>query len=59
MRRNDVLKKIICTDSQSNLRAQQKLVTKKNPKAAEVNDLMAEEGSNLKSMWIPAHTGIM
>jgi ribonuclease HI len=53
-----VVKKIICTDSLSNLMAQQNLVTKKNPKAAELKDLMAEEGNNLKLTWIPAHTGI-
>jgi ribonuclease HI len=57
MQRNKVVKKIICTDSLSNLIAQQNLVTEKKPKAAELKDLMAEEGNNLKFMWVPAHTG--
>jgi hypothetical protein len=48
-------KKIICTDSPNNLIAQQSLGTKKNP---ELKDLMAEEGNNIKLMWVPAHTGI-
>jgi hypothetical protein len=60
MRRNSVVKKIIFTDSLiSNLIAQQNLVTKKNPKTAELKDLMAEEGNSLKLMWAPAHTGII
>jgi hypothetical protein len=58
MRRNNVVKKIICTDSLSNLIAQQNLVTKINPKEAELKDLMAEEGNNLKLMWVPAHTAV-
>jgi hypothetical protein len=41
MQRNNVVKKIICTDSLRNLIAQQNLVTKKNAKAAELQDLMA------------------
>jgi ribonuclease HI len=42
MRRNNVIKKIICHRlSISNQIAQQNLVTKKNPKAAELKDLMA------------------
>jgi ribonuclease HI len=58
MRRNNVVTKIIFTNSLSNLIPQQNLITKKNPKAAELRDLMAEEGNNLKLMWVPAHTGI-
>jgi hypothetical protein len=42
MRRNNVVQKIICTDSLSNLIAQQnQVVTKKNPYAAELKDLTA------------------
>jgi ribonuclease HI len=52
------LKKIICTDSLSNLIEQQNLVTKKNLKAAELKDLMAEEGNNLKLVWVLVHTEI-
>jgi hypothetical protein len=48
MRRNNVVKKIFCTDSLSNLIVQQNLDTKKNPKAAKQKDLMAAEGNNLK-----------
>jgi hypothetical protein len=58
MRRNNVGKKIIGIDSVSNLIAQQNLVTKKNPKAAGLKNLMPEEGNNLKLMRILAHTGI-
>jgi ribonuclease HI len=58
MRRNNVVKKRIYTDSLSNLIVQQNLVTKRNPKTAELKDLMAEEGNNIKLMWVPAHTGI-
>jgi ribonuclease HI len=31
---------------------------KKNLKAAELKDFMADEGNNFKLMWVPAHTGI-
>jgi hypothetical protein len=41
--------------SLSNLIAQQNLVTKKNRMAAELKDLMAEEGNNLKLICVPAH----
>jgi hypothetical protein len=50
-----VVKKIICTDSLSNLIAQQNLVTRKNPKAAELNDLMAEEGNTKVSVGSGAY----
>jgi hypothetical protein len=46
-RRWGVDKRIIMTDSLSNIVAQEAL-----------KDLMAEEGSNLKLMWVPAHVGI-
>jgi hypothetical protein len=45
-----------CIISLRNLIEQQNLATKKNPKATELKDLMAEEGDNLKLMWVPAHT---
>jgi hypothetical protein len=51
MQMNNVVKKIVCADSLSNLIAQQNLVTKKNPKAAGLKDLMAEEGNNLNLNW--------
>jgi hypothetical protein len=38
--------------------AQQNLVTKKNPMVAELKYVMAEEGNNLKLMWVPVHIGI-
>jgi ribonuclease HI len=42
----------------SNLIAQESIYTKGNSKTTEMKDLLAEEGSNLRLMWVPAHTGI-
>jgi hypothetical protein len=53
-----IAKKIILTDSLSNLMAQEKIYTRGNSKIAELKDLLAEERANLKIMWIPAHVGI-
>jgi hypothetical protein len=46
------------TDSLSNLMAQEKIYTRGNSKVAELKDLLAEERTNLKILWIPAHVGI-
>jgi ribonuclease HI len=51
-------KRIILSDSLSNLMAQQKIYTRGNSKISELKDLLAEERANLKIMWIPAHVGI-
>jgi ribonuclease HI len=32
--------------------------TRPSPEEIVLKDLMAEEGSNLKLMWVPAHVGI-
>jgi hypothetical protein len=58
MRSNNVIEKIICTESLTNLIAQQNLVNKKNPKAAKLKDLLAEEGNNLKVIRNSVLTGI-
>jgi ribonuclease HI len=50
-RRWGIVKRIVITDSLSNLIAQKTLYTK-------VKDLLAEEGSNLRLMWVPSHMGI-
>jgi hypothetical protein len=51
-RRWRIAKKIILTDSLSNLMAQEKIYTRGNSKIAELKDLLAEERANLKIMWI-------
>jgi hypothetical protein len=53
-----VEKHIIMTDSLSNIAAQEETFTRGNSKKMVLKDLMAEEGSNLKLMWVPAHVGI-
>jgi ribonuclease HI len=53
-----VNKHIIMTDSLSNIVAQEETFTRGNSKKMLLKDLMAEEGSNLKLMWVPAHVGI-
>jgi hypothetical protein len=52
-RRWGVDKRIIMTDSLSNIVVQEEK-TKGNSKKMVIKDLMAEEGSNLKLMWVPA-----
>jgi hypothetical protein len=51
-RRWRITKKVILTDSLSNLMAQQPLYSKGNSKTTELKDLLAEEGSNLGLMWV-------
>jgi ribonuclease HI len=46
------VKRIIMTESLSNIVAQEETFTRG------YKDLMAEEGSNLKLIWVPAHVGI-
>jgi ribonuclease HI len=53
-----VNKRIIMTDSLSNIVAQEKTFTGGNSKKMALKDLMAEECSNLKLMWVSAHVGI-
>jgi hypothetical protein len=38
--------------------AQEETFTRGNSKKMVLKDLMAEEGSHLKLMWVPAHVGI-
>jgi hypothetical protein len=54
-RRWGVDKRIIMTDSLSNIVVQEGTFTRGNSKEMVLKDLMAEEGSNLKLMWVPAH----
>jgi hypothetical protein len=42
------------TDSLSNIVAQEETFTRGNSKKMVLKNLMAEEGSNLKLMWVPA-----
>jgi ribonuclease HI len=51
-------KRILTTDSLSNIVAQERTFTRGNSKKMVLKDLMAEEGSNLKLMWVPKHVGI-
>jgi ethanolamine ammonia-lyase large subunit len=44
--------------SLSNIVAQEETFTRGNSMKMVLKDLMAEEGSNLKLMWVPAHVGI-
>jgi hypothetical protein len=46
------------TDSLSNIVAQEETFTRGNSKKMVLKDLMAEEGSKLKLMWVSAHVGI-
>jgi ribonuclease HI len=57
-RRCGIVKRIVIMDSLSNLMAQEKLYTKGNSKKTELKDLLAEESSNLRLMWVPSHMGI-
>jgi ribonuclease HI len=57
-RRWGVDKRIIMTDSLSNIVAQEETYTRRNSKKMVLKDLMAEEGSNLKLMCVPSHVGI-
>jgi ribonuclease HI len=54
-RRWGIVKRIVITDS---LMAQETLYTKGHSKKTELKDLLAEEGSNLRPMWVPSHMGI-
>jgi hypothetical protein len=38
--------------------AQEETFTRRNSKKMVLKELMGEEGSNLKLMWLPAHVGI-
>jgi hypothetical protein len=49
---------IILTDSLSNIVAQEGTFTRGNSKRMVLKDLMAEEGSNVKLMWVPVHVEI-
>jgi hypothetical protein len=51
-------KKVILTDSLSNLMAQESLYSKGNSKTTELKDRLAIKGTNMRLMWVPAHTGI-
>jgi ribonuclease HI len=51
-----IVKRIVITDSPSNLMAQETLFAK--GKETELKVLLAEEGSNLRLMWVPSHMGI-
>jgi hypothetical protein len=55
-RRWGVDKRIIMTDSLSNIVAQEETFTRGNSKKIVLKDLMAEEGSNLKLMWASRET---
>jgi ribonuclease HI len=57
-RRWGIVKRIVITDSLTNLMAQETLCTKKNSKKTELMNLLAEKGSNLRLMWVPSHMGI-
>jgi ribonuclease HI len=57
-RRWGIVKRILITDSFSNLMAQETVFTKGNTKKTELKDVLAEEGSNLRLMWVPSHMGI-
>jgi ribonuclease HI len=46
------------TDSLSKIVTQKETFSRGNSKKMVLKDLMAEEGSNLKLMWVPAHVGI-
>jgi ribonuclease HI len=58
MDRWGVGKRIIMTDSLSNIVAQEEFFTRENSKKIVLKVLMAEVGSNLKLMWVPAHVSI-
>jgi ribonuclease HI len=51
-------KRIIMTDFLSNIVAQKETFTRRNSRKMILKDLMAEEGSNLNLMWVPAHVSI-
>jgi hypothetical protein len=54
-----IVKRIVITDSLSNLMAQETLNTRKNSKKTELKDLLAsEEGSNLRLIWVPSYMDI-
>jgi ribonuclease HI len=46
------------TDSLSNIAVKEETFTRGNSKKMVLKDLMAEEGSIVKLMWVPAHVGI-
>jgi hypothetical protein len=52
------VKRIVITDFISSLMAQETLYAKGNSKKTELKDLLKEEGSNLRLMWVPSHMGI-
>jgi hypothetical protein len=56
--RCEVDKRIIMTDSLSNIVAQEETFTRGNSKKMVLKDPMTEEGSNLKLMWVPSLVGI-
>jgi ribonuclease HI len=51
-------KKVIMTDSLSSLTALEIVYPGKNLSIPKILNLLAEEGKNLKLMWVPAQTGI-
>jgi hypothetical protein len=55
-RRSRVDKCIIMTNYLSNIVAQEETFTRGNSKKMLLKDLMAEEGSNLKLIWVPSHS---
>jgi ribonuclease HI len=57
-RRWGIEKRIVITDSLCNLMAEETLYTEGNRKKTELNDLLAEEGSNVRLMWVPSHMDI-
>jgi ribonuclease HI len=42
----------------SNIVTQEETFTRGNSKKMVLKDLMAEEGSKIKVMWVPAHVGV-
>jgi ribonuclease HI len=53
-----IVKRIVITDFLSNLMVQETLYYKGNSTKTELKDLLAEEGSNLRLMWVPSHMDI-
>jgi ribonuclease HI len=46
------------TDSLNSLTALERVYPGRNPTIPNILNLLAEEGEDLKLMWVPAHTGI-
>jgi ribonuclease HI len=51
-------KRVIMTDSLSSLTALERVYPGRDPKIPKLLNLLAEEGEDLKLMWVSAHTGI-